>query len=193
MGFFSHQPTLPSDARRMTTNADLPLCAAAYFVPWFTNKVIGGLPPRTRSLAPSHGIDLEPIVRHCLRPAADVAGPRHRVERAAAGWPRSHRDRPAHLHPGAHVRLQLPSRTPLGPAGRLEARLCRGAGRAAIAAWVIGGILVVGVIIVVVLVVVFVSAGGGTLSRRYPASLVWASWACGRAGLRRAAHQRASP
>src|SRR5260221_2026101 len=64
MGFFSHQSKLPSDAHRMT-NATRYLCAAAYFAPWFTNKVIGELIASHRAVAPSHGIDLEPIIRHC--------------------------------------------------------------------------------------------------------------------------------
>jgi hypothetical protein len=65
-GFFSHETVPPPDAGRRT-NATRYLCAAAYLAPWFANTVIGELIASHRAVAPSRGIDLEPIIRHCLQ------------------------------------------------------------------------------------------------------------------------------
>jgi hypothetical protein len=54
-----------SDGR--VTNATRYLCAAAYLDPAFSGRVIRELVSSHRAVAPSIGIDLEPIVRHCLR------------------------------------------------------------------------------------------------------------------------------
>jgi hypothetical protein len=65
-GFFSHETKVPPDAGRRT-NATRYLCAAAYLAPSFANTVIGELIASHRAVAPSRGIDLEPIIRHCLK------------------------------------------------------------------------------------------------------------------------------
>lgn len=65
-GFFSHGPRALPDARRWT-NATRYLCAAAYLAPDFTNTLIGELIASHRAVAPSRGIDLEPIIRHCIK------------------------------------------------------------------------------------------------------------------------------
>ncbi len=49
------------------SNATRYLCAAAYLDPFFANGVIGELVASHRAVAPSRGIDLVPIVRHCLK------------------------------------------------------------------------------------------------------------------------------
>ena len=67
LGFFSHGPPgSPPEAERQT-NATRHLCAAAYLAPSFANHVIGELIASHRAVAPSRGIDLEPIIRHCLK------------------------------------------------------------------------------------------------------------------------------
>jgi hypothetical protein len=43
------------------------LCAAAYLSPQFANRVVDHLVASHRAVAPSRGIDVEPIVRHCLK------------------------------------------------------------------------------------------------------------------------------
>jgi hypothetical protein len=48
------------------SNATRYLCAAAYLAPWFANTVLGELIASHRAVAPSRGIDLVPIIRHCL-------------------------------------------------------------------------------------------------------------------------------
>jgi hypothetical protein len=48
------------------SNATRYLCAAAYLAPWFANTVLGELIASHRAVAPSRGIDLVPILRHCL-------------------------------------------------------------------------------------------------------------------------------
>jgi hypothetical protein len=65
-GFFSHETVPPPDAARRT-NATRYLSAAAYLAPWFADTVIGELIASHRAVAPSRGIDLEPIIRHCLQ------------------------------------------------------------------------------------------------------------------------------
>src|SRR5262249_14487825 len=42
------------------------LCAAAYLNPMFANTVIGELLASHRAVVPSLGIDVVPIIRHCL-------------------------------------------------------------------------------------------------------------------------------
>jgi hypothetical protein len=49
------------------SNATRYLCAAAYLAPSFANIVISELVGSHRAVAPSRGIDLEPIIRHCLK------------------------------------------------------------------------------------------------------------------------------
>ncbi len=161
MGFFSHQSKLPSDAHRMT-NATRYLCAAAYFAPWFTNKVIGELIASHRAVAPSHGIDLEPIIRHCLKARRMklirdiVLSVLLLVGLVTATVP-------------LIFILAVTFACSYLPGPRWDRRSfgskALAALAAAIAALVIGGILVVGVIIIVVLVIVSKvesSAGGGT-------------------------------
>jgi hypothetical protein len=49
------------------SNATRYLCAAAYLDPLFANEVIGELVGSHRAVVPSRGIDLVPVVRHCLK------------------------------------------------------------------------------------------------------------------------------
>jgi hypothetical protein len=49
------------------SNATRYLCAAAYLEPSFPDAVIGELLFSHRAVAPSRGIDLEPVLRHCLK------------------------------------------------------------------------------------------------------------------------------
>lgn len=65
-GFFSHNTTVPADAG-VLSNATRYLSAAAYLRPSFANLVIDELVASHRAVAPSRGIDLEPIIRHCLK------------------------------------------------------------------------------------------------------------------------------
>jgi hypothetical protein len=62
--FFSHARSRPDG---WMTNATRYLCAAAYLSAEFTNRVIRELVSSHRAVAPSVGIDLAPIIRHCLR------------------------------------------------------------------------------------------------------------------------------
>src|SRR5262249_15915108 len=48
-------------------NATRYLCAAAYLSSSFANDVIGELVAGHRAVAPSRGINLEPVIRHCLK------------------------------------------------------------------------------------------------------------------------------
>src|SRR5260370_11303683 len=59
-GYAARQPDVP------LTNATRYLCAAAYLDPTFANAVIGELVASRRAVAPSIGIDLGPVIRHCL-------------------------------------------------------------------------------------------------------------------------------
>jgi hypothetical protein len=61
--FFRHAVSWPEGR---ASNATRYLCAAAYLDPVYTNRVIGELLASRRAVAPSCGIDLTPIVRHCL-------------------------------------------------------------------------------------------------------------------------------
>jgi hypothetical protein len=61
--FFTHAPSQPSGP---LSNATRYLCAAAYLNPAFANMVIGELLASHRAVVPSLGIDLVPIIRHCL-------------------------------------------------------------------------------------------------------------------------------
>lgn len=63
-GFFGHATRRPAD---LLSNATRYLCAAAYLAPSFANTVISELVGSHRAVAPSRGIDLEPIIRHCLK------------------------------------------------------------------------------------------------------------------------------
>jgi hypothetical protein len=67
LGFFSHGPSAPPPDAERRTNATRYLCAAAYLAPAFANRVIRELIASHRAVAPSRGIDLEPIIRHCLK------------------------------------------------------------------------------------------------------------------------------
>lgn len=49
------------------TNATRYLCAAAYLAPWFATGVIGEVVASHRAVAQSRDIDLEPVIRHCLK------------------------------------------------------------------------------------------------------------------------------
>jgi hypothetical protein len=62
-GFFSHARAQASHM----TNATRYLCAAAYLSPTYASTVIKHLVSSHRAVAPSVGIDLGPIMRHCLR------------------------------------------------------------------------------------------------------------------------------
>jgi hypothetical protein len=62
--FFSH--ARPHSGGRMT-NATRYLCAAAYLDAAYAAAVIRELMASARSVVPSVGIDLGPIIRHCLR------------------------------------------------------------------------------------------------------------------------------
>ena len=66
-GFFRHGPPVPPPDAEGRTNATRYLCAGAYLSTWFANNVIGELIASHRAVAPSRGIDLEPIIRHCLK------------------------------------------------------------------------------------------------------------------------------
>jgi hypothetical protein len=62
--FFTHAAARP---RQPMSNATRYLCAAAYLDPLFANRVIRELVGSHRAVIPSRGIDLIPIVRHCLK------------------------------------------------------------------------------------------------------------------------------
>jgi hypothetical protein len=64
--FFSHE-IAPPPAAGVMSNSTRYLCAAAYLSPQFANRVIDHLVASHRAVAPSRGIDIEPIVRHCLK------------------------------------------------------------------------------------------------------------------------------
>lgn len=61
--FFTYAASRPSGP---LSNATRYLCAAAYLNPSFANTVIGELLASHRAVVPSLGIDLVPIIRHCL-------------------------------------------------------------------------------------------------------------------------------
>ena len=62
--FFSHTASQRSGP---FSNATRYLCAAAYLDSAFANKVISELVASHRAVVPSLGIDLAPIIRHCLK------------------------------------------------------------------------------------------------------------------------------
>lgn len=62
--FFAHAPRRPA---LFLSNATRYLCAAPYLNEEFADVVIGELVASRRAVAPSIGIDLGPIIRHCLR------------------------------------------------------------------------------------------------------------------------------
>ena len=62
--YFTHASARPPEPM---SNATRYLCAAAYLDAAFANGVIGELVASHRAVAPSRGIDLVPIVRHCLK------------------------------------------------------------------------------------------------------------------------------
>src|SRR6516225_6318121 len=61
--FFEHATAYPDGP---LSNSTRYLCAAAYLNPAYTNTVISQLVSSHRGVAPSLGIDLIPIIRHCL-------------------------------------------------------------------------------------------------------------------------------
>ena len=61
--FFQHSSRRSNNP---LTNATRYLCAAAYLNPLFANAVIWELLASRRAVAPSIGIDLGPVIRHCL-------------------------------------------------------------------------------------------------------------------------------
>ena len=61
--FFGHAVAQPDGPMSNSTRY---LCAAAYLNPKYANTVIGELVASHRGVAPSLGIDLIPIIRHCL-------------------------------------------------------------------------------------------------------------------------------
>ena len=61
--FFRHAQGRGAGA---ATNATRYLCAAAYLDPTFPDQVLGELVASRRAVVPSVGIELEPIIRHCL-------------------------------------------------------------------------------------------------------------------------------
>ncbi len=62
--FFGHAPGQPAG---FLSNATRYLCAAAYLDRRFANDVIWELIASRRAVAPSIGIDIGPVLRHCLR------------------------------------------------------------------------------------------------------------------------------
>ena len=62
--FFSHAERHPV---RSMTNATRYLCAAAYLSPRYAGTIIRELVASHRAVAPSVGIDVGPVIRHCLR------------------------------------------------------------------------------------------------------------------------------
>ncbi|MDX6419927.1 MAG: hypothetical protein QOG28_4547 [Trebonia sp.] len=62
--YFTHAAARPPEPMG---NATRYLCAAAYLDPSFSNRVIRELVGSHRAVIPSRGIDLVPIVRHCLK------------------------------------------------------------------------------------------------------------------------------
>ena len=62
--FFSHAEWHPVGSM---TNATRYLCAAAYLSPRYAGTIIRELVASHRAVAPSVGIDVGPVIRHCLR------------------------------------------------------------------------------------------------------------------------------
>src|SRR4029453_6482861 len=57
----------PSAPARPATEATRYLCAAAYLEPTFADRVVKRvLQERHRAVAPSYGVDLHAVVRHCI-------------------------------------------------------------------------------------------------------------------------------
>lgn len=68
--FFSHATAPRRDTLvqpNPMSNATRYLCAAAYLDPAFANSVLANLVGSHRAVVPSRGIDLIPILRHCLK------------------------------------------------------------------------------------------------------------------------------
>lgn len=64
---YSHATAPPRNRQEPMSNATRYLCAAAYLDRKFATSVIKNLIGSHRAVAPSRGIDLIPIIRHCLR------------------------------------------------------------------------------------------------------------------------------
>jgi hypothetical protein len=63
-GFFGHASRWPTGPLNNVTRY---LCAAAYLDPAFANVVISELVASHRAVVPSLGVDVLPVIRHCLR------------------------------------------------------------------------------------------------------------------------------
>jgi hypothetical protein len=63
-GFFSHAAGRPAS---FMTNATRYLCAAAYLSPRYAGAVTRDLVASHRAVAPSVGVDVGPVIRHCLK------------------------------------------------------------------------------------------------------------------------------
>lgn len=63
-GFFAHASRWPTGPLNNVTRY---LCAAAYLDPAFANVVISELVASHRAVVPSLGMDVLPVIRHCLR------------------------------------------------------------------------------------------------------------------------------
>ena len=66
-GFFRHPVAPAGRAPERMSNATRYLCAAAYLDSSFANPVIGELVGSHRAVVPSRGVDLIPVIRHCLK------------------------------------------------------------------------------------------------------------------------------
>jgi hypothetical protein len=67
-GFFRHRPPVPPPETVMLTEANRYLCAAAYLVDWYGRRLTTELIDNEhRAVAPSVGVDLGLVLRHCLR------------------------------------------------------------------------------------------------------------------------------
>lgn len=65
--YYSHATAPPQNQQEPMSNATRYLCAAAYLDPKFASSVIKNLIGSHRAVVPSRGIDLIPIIQHCLR------------------------------------------------------------------------------------------------------------------------------
>jgi hypothetical protein len=66
---FSHEPRRPAGPLNIATRF---LCAAAYLNPGFASSVIENLLVTRRAVAPSVSFDVGPVLRHCLRARRNV-------------------------------------------------------------------------------------------------------------------------
>jgi len=67
-GFFRHRPPIPPPETVMLSEANRYLCAAAYLADSYSRKLTAELIDNEhRAVAQSIGVDLGPVLRHCLR------------------------------------------------------------------------------------------------------------------------------